>query len=92
MTLFRGSAQFVDPKTVEVTSFEGEKQAITADHILVAVGGYPTIPQNIPGAELGITSDGFFELEQLPGRSVIIGAGYIAVELAGILGALGSKA
>ncbi|XP_067943796.1 glutathione reductase, mitochondrial-like [Watersipora subatra] len=81
----RGEARFIDEKLVEVN---GEKY--TADHILIAVGGHPTIP-NIPGAEHAITSDGFFELENLPKKAVVIGAGYIAVELAGILNALGSE-
>ncbi|KIH47840.1 pyridine nucleotide-disulfide oxidoreductase, partial [Ancylostoma duodenale] len=50
---------------------------------------YPTIP-NIPGAEYGTDSNGFFELEKLPKKSVVVGAGYIAVELAGVLANLGS--
>ena len=62
----------------------------SADHILVAVGGYPTIPDDVPGAEHGISSDGFFELTSLPKKSVVVGAGYIAVEIAGILKSLGS--
>lgn len=56
----RGEAKFVDRKIVEVN---GEQY--TADHILIAVGGKPTIP-DIPGSEHGISSDGFFELETLP--------------------------
>ncbi|XP_074849950.1 glutathione reductase, mitochondrial isoform X1 [Carettochelys insculpta] len=74
--------------TIEVN---GKKY--TAPHILIATGGRPSVPQEseIPGASLGITSDGFFELEELPRRSVIVGAGYIAVEIAGILSTLGSK-
>ena len=83
--LVRGLARFVDGHTVEVA---GERY--TADHILIATGGRPTVP-NLPGAELGITSDGFFELEELPKRVAIVGAGYIAVELAGVLHALGSE-
>lgn len=59
-------------------------------HILIANGGRPTIP-NFPGSQYGITSDGFFELEDLPKKVAVIGAGYIAVELAGILNALGSQ-
>lgn len=55
------------------------------------VGGAPIIPKNVPGAEYGITSDGFFELEQQPQKVVLIGAGYIAVELSGIFQALGSE-
>ncbi|XP_032068554.1 glutathione reductase, mitochondrial isoform X1 [Thamnophis elegans] len=86
----RGHATFTaDPEpTIEV---DGKKYR--APHILIATGGRPVIPSEseIPGANLGISSDGFFELEELPKRSVIVGAGYIAVELAGILSALGSK-
>ncbi|KAF6084104.1 glutathione-disulfide reductase [Phyllostomus discolor] len=85
-----GYAAFTgDPRpTVEVN---GKKY--TAPHILIATGGSPSHPQEseIPGASLGITSDGFFQLEELPRRSVIVGAGYIAVEIAGILSALGSR-
>ncbi|KAI4010185.1 glutathione-disulfide reductase [Homo sapiens] len=88
--IIRGHAAFTsDPKpTIEVS---GKKY--TAPHILIATGGMPSTPHEsqIPGASLGITSDGFFQLEELPGRSVIVGAGYIAVEMAGILSALGSK-
>ena len=61
-----------------------------ANRILVATGGVPAVPE-IPGAELGITSDGFFELEHRPARAAVVGAGYIAVELAGILRGLGSE-
>lgn len=58
-------------------------------HIMIAIGGRPTVP-NFPGSQYGITSDGFFELEDLPKKVAVVGAGYIAVELAGILNALGS--
>uniref|UniRef100_A0A673GPT9 Glutathione reductase, mitochondrial n=1 Tax=Sinocyclocheilus rhinocerous TaxID=307959 RepID=A0A673GPT9_9TELE len=85
-----GYARFTDDPepTVEVN---GKKY--TAPHILIATGGHPsTVSENdVPGASLGITSDGFFELEFCPKRSVIVGAGYIAVEMAGILSTLGSK-
>lgn len=77
-------ARFVDPHTVEVA---GERY--TAPHILIATGGHALYP-NIPGSEYGITSDGFFELDEVPKRTVVIGAGYIAVEVAGVLNALGS--
>ncbi len=59
-------------------------------HIVIATGGYPAVP-DLPGAELGITSDGFFELDACPRRTAIVGSGYIAVELAGMLAALGSQ-
>ncbi|MDX2055406.1 MAG: glutathione-disulfide reductase [Polyangiaceae bacterium] len=67
----------------------GEAQ-FRAKHILVATGGSPRRP-NIPGTELGLTSDDFFKMEKLPKRVIIVGAGYIAVELAGILNALGAE-
>ncbi|KAL3859583.1 hypothetical protein ACJMK2_009799 [Sinanodonta woodiana] len=79
-----GHATFTEDKCVEVN---GNKYA--AKHILIATGGRPSIP-NVPGAEYGINSDGFFELEDLPKKVVIVGAGYIAVELAGIFNALGA--
>ena len=78
-------ARFVDPHTVEVA---GERY--TAPHILIATGGHALYP-NIPGSEYGITSDGFFELDEVPKRTAVIGAGYIAVEVAGVLNALGSS-
>ena len=80
----RGQAKFVDAHTLEVN---GERYS--ADHIVIAPGGRPMVP-NIPGAELGITSDGFFALTEQPKRVAVVGAGYIAVELAGLLNALGS--
>lgn len=83
--VIRGFARFVDAKTVEVNGTH-----YTADHILIAVGGRPSIP-TIPGAELGIDSNGFFALQEQPKRVAVIGAGYIAVELAGVLHSLGSE-
>ncbi len=84
MEMIWGRARFVDANTIEV---DGEQY--TADHICISVGGEPVMP-DLPGAELGITSDGFFELEEQPQRVAVIGAGYIAVELAGLMNALGS--
>lgn len=84
IALLRGTARFVDARTVEV---DGERY--TADHIVIAPGGTPDVP-DVPGAEHGITSDGFFALEHQPQRVAVVGAGYIAVELAGVLNALGS--
>ena len=77
-------ARFVDTHTVEVAG-----ELYTAPHILIATGGHPLYP-NIPGSEYGITSDGFFELDEVPKRTAVIGAGQIAVEVAGVLNALGS--
>ena len=85
VTLIRGFARFVDARTLEVG---GERY--NADHIVIATGGRPQVP-NLPGAQFGITSDGFFELNACPARVAIVGSGYIAVELAGMLHALGAE-
>ena len=79
-----GHARFIDAHTLEVNG-----QQYTADHIVISPGGEPVVPE-LPGAELGITSDGFFALEQQPRHVAVVGAGYIAVELAGVFRALGS--
>ncbi len=80
-----GFGKLVDKNTVSVNDEE-----YTADRIVLSPGGEPSIP-NIEGAEYGITSDGFFELEALPKKVAVIGGGYTGVELAGVLNALGSK-
>ena len=85
VTYLQGHASFIDDRTVAV----GDKQ-YTASRFVIATGGYPTLP-DIPGAELGITSDGFFELEELPRRVALAGSGYISVELAGVFNALGAE-
>lgn len=85
ITRIEGYAHFVSNNTISVNG-----QEYTADHILIATGGKPIFP-DIPGAELGIDSDGFFALEEQPERVAVIGAGYIAVEIAGVLHSLGSE-
>jgi glutathione reductase (NADPH) len=85
VTYIEGHARFIDANTVDV-----DGKAYAAERIVVATGGQPIVP-DIPGAELGITSDGFFELEEQPKRVLIAGSGYIAVELAGIFSGLGSE-
>ena len=80
-----GYARFVDKNTVEVNG-----EHIRAKHIVIATGSYAFIT-NVPGSELGGTSDDVFAWEELPESVSIIGAGYIAVELAGVLHALGVK-
>ncbi len=69
---------------------EAGKRSLDAERIMIAVGGAPIVPR-LPGAELGITSDGFFELEALPRRAAVVGSGYVGVELAGVLRALGAE-
>ena len=83
--LIEGRAHFVDSHTVSVNG-----ELIRAKHIVIATGARPNIP-TIPGAELGGSSDDVFAWEQLPESVAILGAGYIAVELAGVLHALGVK-
>lgn len=82
--LIHGPARFVEARTLAVNGAR-----YSADHIVIAPGGRPVVP-DVPGAQLGITSDGFFELTRQPRRAAVVGAGYIAVELAGVLNALGS--
>jgi len=86
VTVIDGFATFVDKNTVEVNG-----QLYTADHITIATGGRPSIP-TIEGAEYGIDSDGFFALTEQPKSVAVVGAGYIAVELAGVFHALGTQA
>ena len=80
-----GFASFVDAHTLQVAG-----KQYTAQRIMVAPGTRPTLP-DIPGAELGITSDGFFALKSCPKRVAIVGSGYIAVEVAGVLNSLGAE-
>jgi glutathione-disulfide reductase len=80
-----GYARFVDANTVEVNG-----ELYHADHIVIATGGQPIVPP-VPGAGYGITSDGFFALQEQPQRVAVIGGGYIGVELSGVLNALDSN-
>ena len=86
--VIRGFAKFVNKNTLEVTFADGTAEQVTADHILIATGGRPSIPA-VKGAEYGIDSNGVFALTELPKRAAVVGAGYIAVELAGVLNSLG---
>ena len=83
-TIFAERATIAGPNTVRLAS----GQEVTAKVILIAVGAWPSVP-NVPGAEFGISSNEIFHLESLPKRAVIVGAGYIANEFAGILQAFG---
>lgn len=85
VTYIQGFAERISDKTIRVGD-----QLICASHIIIATGGMPTMP-NIPGAQLGINSDDFFALKEQPKEVVIVGAGYIAVELASLLQALGTR-
>jgi len=81
-------AVIVDPHTVRILK---TGQEIRARYILVAVGAHPVMTPAIPGGELGITSNEVFHLKELPRRIIVVGAGYIAVEFAGIFAGLGSE-
>jgi glutathione reductase (NADPH) len=83
--LFRGYARLLDPHTIEI----GDTK-VTADKILIAVGGHPVKP-DVPGIEHTIVSDDMFHLKEQPKRIVIIGGGYIGVEFACIMNGLGSE-
>ena len=80
-----GQASMLDGKRVQVGD-----DIYSAEHILIASGGHPSWPE-IPGAALGTDSDGFFALESRPESVAIVGSGYIAVELAGVLKSLGTQ-
>ena len=80
----RSSGTFRAPR--EIHDEAGE--TYHSEHVLIATGGYPTIP-DLPGADLGMTSDGFFDLEDMPEKAAVVGSGYVALELGGVLQALG---
>jgi glutathione reductase (NADPH) len=84
VTLLRGRGRLAAAQRVQV-----DGQTVSAAHIVLATGSRPMIP-DIPGAGLGMSSDGFFDLAARPAGVAIIGGGYIAVELAGVFSALGS--
>ncbi len=84
-TIFDARATFIDAHTLDV----GGKH-VTAERIVIAVGGHPLRP-DMPGCELGIVSDDAFHLKALPRRIMLVGAGYIAVEFAGIFAGLGAE-
>jgi glutathione reductase (NADPH) len=84
--LIHGRAVIRDAHTIEVPE---KNLTVTADQILIATGGRPRKPDNLPGVEHAITSEEAFHLPELPRRILIAGGGYIAVEFAGIFAGLG---
>lgn len=87
ITHFNAWGKFGSNHTVKLDNGE----VLEAPTIFVSPGAYPIVPDNIKGAEYGITSDEFFELEMQPSRAVVVGAGYIGVEIAGVFNALGTE-
>lgn len=89
--IFEGFGSFVDKHTINIHKPDGSSEQITGDQILIATGGKPMVPKEEGVKEHTITSDGFFDLETQPKKAVVVGAGYIAVELAGVLNGLGTE-
>ena len=85
-TVFEARATLADPHTVEV-----DGRRVTAERIVIATGGKPVRPEEIPGAELGMVSDDVFDLKELPRRLAVVGSGYIGLEFACIFHGLGSE-
>lgn len=86
---YNSYATFLDPHTINLDNGKGKVEQITADKIVIAVGGRPNYP-GIPGdKEFGITSDDMFSLKKAPGKTLVVGASYIALECAGFLAAFG---
>ncbi|XP_011551234.3 thioredoxin reductase 1, mitochondrial isoform X2 [Plutella xylostella] len=87
-----GLGEFKDPHTIVATLKNGSKKEVTAKHVVIAVGGRPHYP-DIPGAlDYCITSDDIFSLSSPPGKTLVVGAGYIGLECAGFLRSLGFDA
>jgi hypothetical protein len=76
--------EFVDNHKIKCADKKGNVEEITADKFIIAVGGRPT-RLSCPGAEYAITSDDLFSLENPPGKTCIVGAGYVALECAGFI-------
>ena len=90
-TYFNAYASFVDPHRIQLRKANGDISEVTADKIVIAVGGRPSMP-DIPGArEFGISSDDVFSLPSAPGKTLVVGASYVALECAGFLSALGNN-
>lgn len=83
-------ARMVDPHTIKTVDKKGVEKQVTARYVVLATGGRPRVPDDVPGAkEHAITSDDVFSLPQSPGKTLIVGASYIALECAGFLRGLG---
>lgn len=92
VNVFNGWGKLIGDNRVSVTPVDGGSPIVVqGKNVLIAVGSEGVMPSDIPGYELGMTSDGFFALEEQPKRVAIVGGGYIGVELSGVLNGLGSK-
>ena len=86
--LFECSASFLDAHTIKLVDKDGKEQVKTAEFIIIACGGRPWIP-DVPGKEHMISSDDLFWLKKSPGKTLVLGAGYVALQCAGFLTATG---
>ena len=91
VTIHDAHASFVDAHTLELLHKDGSTSRVTAERIVVAVGGHPRLEGRIAGEDLGITSDQAFHLPAMPRRVVMVGGGYIGIEFAGIFHGLGAE-
>jgi thioredoxin reductase (NADPH) len=90
VTYLNKHGRFLGPHELEVVDKKGDTGRVTAARFVIAVGGRPQ-PLGCPGGELAITSDDIFSLEAAPGKTCVVGAGYVALECAGFLRALGHE-
>jgi len=88
VTYLNEYAEFIDEHTLKTVNKKGKEKNITADKFIIATGGRPKYP-DIPGVEHGISSDDLFSLSYNPGKTLLVGASYIALECAGFLAGLG---
>ena len=87
---YNAYATFLDPHRLQLRTADGTLSEVTADKIVIAVGGRPTLPEDVPGArEFGISSDDVFLMPKAPGKTLVVGASYVALECAGFLKSLG---
>lgn len=90
VTILRGRGRVVGPHRLEVRGPDGELSEVSAAHVLLATGGRPVRP-TMPGAEHVWISDDIFHLPEMPRRVLVVGGGYIAVELAGVFAGYGAQ-
>lgn len=86
---YNSFATFKDAHTIRLENAKGVVEEVTAERIVIAVGGRPSYPEIEGAKEFGITSDDMFSLKKGPGKTLVVGASYVALECAGFLAALG---
>eukprot|EP01107_Rhizomastix_libera_P004453 TRINITY_DN174_c0_g1_i1.p1 TRINITY_DN174_c0_g1~~TRINITY_DN174_c0_g1_i1.p1 ORF type:complete len:566 (+),score=149.29 TRINITY_DN174_c0_g1_i1:49-1746(+) len=89
VTYVNAYGTFVDAHTISCKKSDGSVSTITARNFVVATGGRPNYPKDLPGVEHVITSDDLFSLPTSPGKTLVVGASYVALECAGFLNGVG---